>query len=101
MADHEEWFVNEDGCISVGYPSEAVSYHPTLNAILVTTKEPASVRVLDVTSGLLLQTSHLSGIALSQCDSSSVNITAVVILGNFCLLRCYILFHFAHAHLSR
>ena len=60
MADSEGWFVGEDGCLSIGQPSEAVSYHPTLNTILVTTKEPA-VRVLDVTSGSLLHMSKLSG----------------------------------------
>ncbi|ELT93547.1 hypothetical protein CAPTEDRAFT_223860 [Capitella teleta] len=59
MADSDDWFVSEDGCISIGQPSKAVAYHPNLNAILVTTKEPA-LRILDVTSGSLLQTSSLS-----------------------------------------
>ena len=60
MADTEEWFVGEDGCLSVGKPTESVTYHSGLNTILVATKEP-SVKVLDVTSGSLLQNSDLSG----------------------------------------
>ena len=60
MADSEEWFVGEDGYLSVGKTTLDVTYHSTLNAILVTTKEPA-LRVLDVTSGSLLQISDLSG----------------------------------------
>ena len=68
MADSDEWFVGEDGCLSVGKPTDGVTYHSTLNTILVATKEPA-VRVLDVTSGLVLQSSDLSGEYSSHCVS--------------------------------
>ena len=60
MADTEEWFVGEDGCLSVGKPTHSVTYHTGLNTILVSTKEP-SVNVIDVTSGSILQKSDLSG----------------------------------------
>ena len=60
MADSDEWFVGEDGCLSVGQPTQSVTYHPSLNVILVVTKE-STVKVLDVTSGSLLQSSDLSG----------------------------------------
>lgn len=60
MADTEEWFVGEDGCLSVGKPAHSVTYHSGLNTILVSTKEPA-VKVIDVASGSVLQTSDLSG----------------------------------------
>lgn len=60
MAATEEWFVGEDGCISVGEPTASVTYHSSLNTIIVVTKEPA-LKVIDVTSGSLLQKSNLSG----------------------------------------
>jgi len=60
MADSEEWLVGEDGCLSVGQPTDSVTYHSTLNTILVVTKEPA-VKVLDATSGSVLQSSNVSG----------------------------------------
>lgn len=60
MADTEEWFVGEDGSLSVGKPTHSVTYHSGLNTILVSTKEP-SVNVIDVTSGSVLQKSDLSG----------------------------------------
>ena len=60
MADSDEWFVGEDGCLAVGKPVNNVAYHSTLNTILVATQEP-SLQVIDVASGLLLQNSDLSG----------------------------------------
>jgi hypothetical protein len=57
--DDDLWFFSEDGCISIGQLSKSVTYHPNLNTIIITTDEPA-VRVLDVTSGSVLQTSSLS-----------------------------------------
>ena len=58
MAD-SEWFVGEDGCLSVGEPVHSVTYHSTLNTILVSTKEP-TVKVIDVTSGSVLQSCNLT-----------------------------------------
>ena len=60
MAENDEWFVSEDGCLSVGEPVQGVTYHSTLNTILVSTKEP-TVKVIDVTSGSVLQSSNLTG----------------------------------------
>lgn len=65
MAESDEWFVVEDGCLSIGQPIENVTYHSALNTILVSTKEP-SIKILDVTSGSILQTSDLSGTLLSS-----------------------------------
>lgn len=64
MAD-SEWFVGEDGVLSVGGPTDSVTYHSGLNTILVVTKEPA-IKVLDVTSGLLLKKSDLCGETFSS-----------------------------------
>ena len=61
MAENlDEWYVGEDGCLSVGKPVEHVTYHSSLNTILVSTKE-CTIKVLDVTSGSVLQCSDLSG----------------------------------------
>ncbi|XP_064603703.1 baculoviral IAP repeat-containing protein 6-like isoform X3 [Liolophura sinensis] len=67
MAATEEWFVGEDGCISVGEPTASVTYHSSLNTIIVVTKEPA-LKVIDVTSGSLLQKSNLSA-----CKSDAIH----------------------------
>ncbi len=60
MAENDEWIVGEDGCLSVGEPLQSVTYHSTLNTILVSSKEP-TIKVIDVASGSVLQTSNLSG----------------------------------------
>lgn len=59
-ATEKQWYVGEDGCISVGVSASAVTYHSALNSIIVSTKEP-SVKIYDVASGALLQKSDLSG----------------------------------------
>ena len=59
-ATEKQWFVGEDGCISVGEPTRSVTYHSALNSIIVSTKEP-SVKIYDVASGAILQKSSLSG----------------------------------------
>ena len=56
----KQWFVGEDGCVTVGEPSNSVAYHSSLNSIIVTTDEP-TVKIYDVTSGSVLQKSNLSG----------------------------------------
>ena len=56
----KQWFVGEDGCISVGEASSSVTYHVALNSIIVSTNEP-SVKIYDVSSGSILQKSYLSG----------------------------------------
>ena len=62
----DEWYVGEDGCLTVPGADEddgiaAVVYHPSLNVILVTTRS-ATVRVVDVTSGAVFHSSDLSGV---------------------------------------
>ncbi|XP_069118544.1 baculoviral IAP repeat-containing protein 6-like isoform X2 [Argopecten irradians] len=58
-ATERQWYVEEDGCISVGEPASGVTYHAALNSIIVSTKEP-SVKIYDVASGAILQKSSLS-----------------------------------------
>ena len=59
-ATDRQWYVTEDGCLSVGENVTSVTYHSSLNSILLTTNEP-SLKILDATSGVLLQKSNLSG----------------------------------------
>ena len=56
----EEWVQCEDGSLTIGELVHSVTYHSTLNTILVSTKEP-SVKVIDVTSGSVLQSCNLTG----------------------------------------
>ncbi|XP_076097651.1 dual E2 ubiquitin-conjugating enzyme/E3 ubiquitin-protein ligase BIRC6-like isoform X3 [Mytilus galloprovincialis] len=58
-ATEKQWFVGEDGCISVGEPTRSVTYNSALNSIIVSTKEP-SVKIYDVASGSILQKSNVS-----------------------------------------
>ncbi|XP_029637353.1 baculoviral IAP repeat-containing protein 6 isoform X1 [Octopus sinensis] len=59
MATTVKWYVGEDGCLSVGEAATGVTYHPTLNTIIVATKAH-TLKVYDVTSGCLLKESNLS-----------------------------------------
>ncbi|XP_019627384.1 PREDICTED: LOW QUALITY PROTEIN: baculoviral IAP repeat-containing protein 6-like [Branchiostoma belcheri] len=52
-----EWFVTQEGCLTCGEGVSGVSYHPTLNTILVATK--TGVEVIDVNSGAVLTKSDL------------------------------------------
>lgn len=60
MATTVKWYVGEDGCLSVGEAATGVTYHPTLNTIIVATNAH-TLKVYDVTSGCLLKESNLSG----------------------------------------
>ena len=60
MADPDLWVMGEDGSLPIGEPVHSVTYHSTLNTILVSTKEP-TVKVIDVTSGSVLQSCNLTG----------------------------------------
>ena len=64
MAESEEWFFGEVGSLNIGEPALRVTYHSSLNALLVATKDP-KLRVIDVTSGGVLKTSDLSGLYLA------------------------------------
>lgn len=69
-ATEKQWYVGEDGSLSVGEPAVGVTYHCALNAIIVSTKNP-SLKVIDVTTGSLLQNSKLSGKNISRVQSFS------------------------------
>lgn len=54
------WLLNEDGYLNADTDIKEIIYHPTLNVILICTNS-GIVRVLDVNSGVVLQSSYLSG----------------------------------------
>lgn len=54
------WFLNEDGYLKVDTDVKEIIYHPSLNVILICTNSGV-VRVLDVNSGVILQSTNLSG----------------------------------------
>ncbi|XP_060536619.1 baculoviral IAP repeat-containing protein 6 [Cylas formicarius] len=57
----DSWLLNEDGYLKVDTDVKEIIYHPSLNVILICTSS-GIVRVLDVNSGVLLQSSNLSAI---------------------------------------
>lgn len=59
MAD-EPWLLKEDGYLNVDPNLKQIIYHPSLNVILICT-DSGIVHVLDVNSGVVLQSSRLSG----------------------------------------
>lgn len=59
MADNE-WLLNEDGYLNIDSDIKEIIYHPPLNVIIICTSS-GIVRVLDVNSGVILQSSYLSG----------------------------------------
>jgi hypothetical protein len=56
-----KWIVHEDGCLPVSDKIQSITYHPSLNVVLVTT-EVGMIQVIDVTSGAIFHTSNLSGL---------------------------------------
>ncbi|KAJ8958619.1 hypothetical protein NQ318_016341 [Aromia moschata] len=57
----DQWMLNEDGYLNIDTDVKEIIYHPSLNVILICTKSGV-VRVLDVNSGVILQSSYLSAI---------------------------------------
>jgi len=55
------WSVSESGCLTIDDEVESVTYHPSLNVLLVTSKASV-VRVIDVTSGDVFHSADLSGL---------------------------------------
>ncbi|XP_066259454.1 baculoviral IAP repeat-containing protein 6-like [Euwallacea similis] len=55
----EPWLLNEDGYLKVDTDVKKIIYHPSLNVILISTNN-GLVRVLDVNSGVILQSTDLS-----------------------------------------
>lgn len=56
----DQWLLKEDGYLNADTDLNKIVYHPSLNVILICTKA-GIVRVLDVNSGVVLQSSNLSG----------------------------------------
>lgn len=56
----EPCLLKEDGYLNADTDLKQIVYHPTLNVILICTNS-GLVRVLDVNSGLVLQSTSLSG----------------------------------------
>lgn len=56
----DQWLLKEDGYLNVDALSTNIIYHPNLNVILVFTKSN-EVKVLDVNSGVILQSCSISG----------------------------------------
>uniref|UniRef100_A0A4W3K7A1 Dual E2 ubiquitin-conjugating enzyme/E3 ubiquitin-protein ligase BIRC6 n=1 Tax=Callorhinchus milii TaxID=7868 RepID=A0A4W3K7A1_CALMI len=58
-AAEREWVVTRDGCLSCDEGLRSLTYHPALNAILAVTSR-STLKVIDGTSGALLQVSRLN-----------------------------------------
>jgi hypothetical protein len=56
-----KWVVREDGCLPVSSSVQSITYHPSLNVVLVST-ETRMIQVIDVTSGAIFHASDLSGL---------------------------------------
>ncbi|KAG5886808.1 hypothetical protein JTB14_031450 [Gonioctena quinquepunctata] len=61
----EQWILNEDGYLNVDIDVKEILYHPYLNVILISTHSGV-VKVLDVNSGVILQSSYLSAQNLTE-----------------------------------
>jgi hypothetical protein len=56
-----KWVVHEDGCLPASSKIQSITYHPSLNVVLMTT-ETGMIQVIDVTSGAIFHNSDLSGL---------------------------------------
>lgn len=69
-----DWIVVRDGCLRCDEEGlRSLSYHPALNAILAVTSQ-GSIKVIDGTSGAILQASALHGehrASLSRRDNNT------------------------------
>lgn len=64
-----DWIVLRDGCLRCDEEGlRSLSYHPALNAILAVTSR-GSIKVIDGTSGAILQASALHGKHQSPCQA--------------------------------
>ncbi|XP_065072528.1 baculoviral IAP repeat-containing protein 6 isoform X2 [Ochlerotatus camptorhynchus] len=66
MATGDDQWLKEDGYLNVDAESVRIVYHPFLNVILVFTRE-GEVKVLDVNSGVILQSYRVSDDLPAQC----------------------------------
>lgn len=60
MADDHQWLLKEEGYLNVDTESRRIIYHPNLNVILIFTKQKNEVIVLDVNTGVILQSCVLT-----------------------------------------
>lgn len=61
LSASSDWIVVRDGCLRCDEEGlRSLSYHPALNAILAVTSR-GSIKVIDGTSGAILQASALHG----------------------------------------
>lgn len=60
MATGDDQWLKEDGYLNVDTESVRIVYHPFLNVILVLART-GEVKVLDVNSGVILQSYRISG----------------------------------------
>lgn len=68
-----DWVVLRDGCLRCDEEGlRSLSYHPALNAILAVTSR-GSIKVIDGTSGAILQASALHGKHRSSLSCSDTN----------------------------
>lgn len=68
-----DWIVVRDGCLRCDEEGlRSLSYHPALNAILAVTSR-GSIKVIDGTSGAILQASALHGKYRSSLSSPDNN----------------------------
>lgn len=63
----DQWLLKEDGYLNADTDLNKIVYHPTLNVILICSKSGV-VRVLDVNSGVVLQSNCLAGKSHNICD---------------------------------
>lgn len=74
MADPEEWYVQEEGCLDFGGSPTSVTYSATSNCFICTLQN-GFVEVLDVSSGSILKRTSLAGKLLTR-DFSTQNVTS-------------------------
>ena len=60
MADAEEWYLQEEGCLEFEGSPTSVTYSATSNCFICTLQN-GSVEVLDVSSGTILKRASLAG----------------------------------------
>ncbi|XP_070181060.1 dual E2 ubiquitin-conjugating enzyme/E3 ubiquitin-protein ligase BIRC6-like isoform X3 [Littorina saxatilis] len=64
-ATDRQWSVVEDGCLFIDKNLKSVTYHSSLNSIVLSSKDQ-TITVLDATSGIVLKKSDLSG---QKCEA--------------------------------
>lgn len=71
MAD-EPWLLKEDGFLNVDVEARHIVYHSSLNVILVFS-QLNEVKVLDINSGIVLQSCQLPGNTFRSFDLSIIS----------------------------